>query len=260
VTVIRPAFARDGVSATARDGVALTVGRVQPWKGPDVLCRALRKVPADACPTVRWVGRSTRTAEDGSSLEAHLRQQYPDVWGTRVDWVGPRPFDEVAVLVSRAPFVVVPSTWDVFNFTAVEAMAAGAVVVCSRGAGASDLISSGEDGLLCDPDDDTSLAEGILTAARLPAGDAARIGNAAQETIRRELDPDRSAAAHAQRYRDARASGARPPDWIRQFYSPDAHARGSLAFLDQMSISSVAAYLGGRLRRRLGDGGRSEPA
>lgn len=259
VTVVRPGVSASGEPAADRDGGALTVGRVQSWKGPEVLCRALRLVPRDACPTVRWIGRNTRTAEGGASLAAYLRQEYPDVWGARIDWTGPRSFDEVSGFVARASVVIIPSTWDVFNFTAVEAMAAGKVVVCSRGAGASDVIVSGENGFLCDAGNEDSLAEAIVTAATLSVGEAARLGRAAIDTVRCELHPDRSAEAHAARYRAVGEPGARPPDWVRQFFSPNQHARPNLAFLDQMSISSVAAYLGGRLRRRLGEGGRSEP-
>ena len=115
---------------------ALVVGRIQTWKGPALLCEALRSLP-ETFPTVRWVGRDTATAPGGGSLSSHLASRYPDVWGRRIVAGGQRPFDEVQQAMASARVVIVPSSWDVFNLTAAEAMSAGRVVVCSSGAGAT---------------------------------------------------------------------------------------------------------------------------
>ncbi len=54
-----------------------------------------------------------------------------------------QPFEQTARLQAQAAFMVVPSLWDTFNFTCVEAMWSGRPVICSRGAGASELIEDG---------------------------------------------------------------------------------------------------------------------
>ena len=59
-----------------------------------------------------------------------------------------------------ALFNLVPSTWDVFNFTAVEAMASGRPAIVSTGAGASELIEDGVNGYLFQAGDADALAIG----------------------------------------------------------------------------------------------------
>jgi len=257
VGVLRPALDVRG-GDRAREPYALAVGRIQSWKGPDVLCRALRSMPAQDCPKVLWVGRDTKSGAGGTSLDAELRRRYPDVWGSRVEPVGPRPLSEVITLMARAQFVVVPSLWDVFNFTAAEAMAAANVVVCSDGAGAHELIASGENGIVCGAGNATSLAEGMTTAAALSEVQAARIGSAARETIRVALDPDAVARRHLETYQGLCAKSAPCPEWLASFYAPSSSARVGFEYLEQVGIRDLGSYVAGRLRRRWTRGGTAE--
>ena len=61
----------------------------------------------------------------------------------------------------RALFNLVPSLWDVFNFTAIEAMASGRPTIVSDGAGASELIEDGANGFVFRSGDANALATAI---------------------------------------------------------------------------------------------------
>ena len=254
VAVVRPAVeVSDRQNPT--DGYAVVVGRVQSWKGPEVLCQALQLLPASACPRVLWIGRDTRSAVDGGSLDADLRRRFPDVWGERVQPQGSCSFAEAQALMARARFVIVPSVWDVFNFTAVEAMAAGKVVVCSTGAGAHELITPEESGLLAGAGKARALADAIGKAASLSAPEVARLGEAARETVRTVLAPDVVARAHLERYGGLGSSNERCNEWTRTFFEPSASTRVGLDYLDQVGIRRLGAYLSARLRRRVTSAG-----
>jgi len=72
------------------------------------------------------------------------------------------PASQVASLQRNAKFVIVPSKWDTFNLSAVEAMWAQRVVICSDAAGAATLIEHGKNGFCFPSGDAQRLSELIL--------------------------------------------------------------------------------------------------
>jgi len=205
ITVIAPAWFRSDIfepqHSTDR---GLVVGRLQRWKGPVVLCEALRRLGCSA-PCVDWVGRDTAWgARDGSAAK-HLAQIYPDVWQTKFVHCAPISPAEVARRQARALFNIVPSTWDVFNFTVVEAMVSGRPAVVSTGAGASELIEDGVNGYLFINESADALAgaiERVLSESRIRL---AEIGREGRNTIRAALDPKTIAAQRLAAYQIGRA-------------------------------------------------------
>ena len=170
--------------------------------------------------------------------------------------VGLLPPDEVARRQAAAAFVAVPSRWDPFNYTAAEAMQQGAVVVCSEGAGAADLIEDGVTGFRAPADDAPAFADAMRRALALaPAErDTLRVA-AARETALARLDPDRIAAEKAALYAAALAAPALPAaDWLRAAVAPAA-GTDALTFLDHLPLRPLAAYAArrgwGTLRRTL---------
>lgn len=254
VQVIRPAWAaRAPAGSEPRTAPGLVAARIQRWKGTETLCRALRALGARA-PLIEWVGRDTLDGETGRSYTETLAQRYPEVWGRSLVPLGQRSFAEVAAMQRRAAFVVVPSLWDVFNFTVVEAMAAGAVVIASRGAGAAELIEDGVSGFVVPPGDETALARAIEEAAALPDPRRLAIGAAAQETVRRELDPARMTALRVQRYEALRTSTGRraPPGWLADAASPGRPLEDPLAFLHHQPLRGLLRHAARRLSGKVG--------
>lgn len=253
VRVIPPPLAPEDADWTPGEA-GLVIGRVQPWKGPEVLCRALRQLPEHASPRFVWVGRDTPTAPDGGSCSEWLRREYPDIWGTRIEPIGPRSYAGMVEVRRRSRMVVIPSEWDVFNLSAAEAMSAGCLVVCSDAAGAADLLEPGRNGFVCAAGDPGSLAESIRTAAALDMPRTREIGRHARETVIARLNPDVVARAHLAVLEGLAAADAthpQAPDWVRDFYSGHASGHVSAAFLGQVGIRDLSKHLATRLGRRL---------
>jgi glycosyltransferase involved in cell wall biosynthesis len=244
----------DGVkTGTAEKNDAVVVGRIQAWKGPDVLCEAL-EITSDPGLTITWVGRDTPTAAGGSSYSADLGRRFPRVWGSHVRPAGPKHYTDTLSIIESASIVVVPSTWDVFNLSAAEAMSLGRVVICSSAAGASDLIADGENGFVFESSNASALAETLARARRLSSGERRRMGEAARATVRTQLDPDRIARERLQRYeqiaREWARPAARPADWLADAFAAGERTSG-VDFLDQLAVRDLSKYLGRRIGARL---------
>ncbi len=146
--------------AAERTSRGLVVGRVQRWKGPEVLCEALRLL-GDKSPGIDWMGRDTAFERKDCLTTDYLSETFPDIWGKQIVHKPQQPAEATAQLQARAKFIVVPSLWDTFNFTCVEAMGAGTPVICSKGAGSSELIEDGVSGFVFENGDASSLAEAL---------------------------------------------------------------------------------------------------
>lgn len=255
VTCLRPAWAPSGtVPDVVPSGRIAVVGRLQRWKGPQVLCEALRLLGPRA-PVVDWYGRDTWCGRVGRSTAGWLAKTYPDVWGTRLRWHAPVSPDEVRAVQAAALLNIVPSTWDVFNFSAVEGMASGRPVICSDGAGASELIAPGETGFVYPAHEAPALAAAIERALSMPIQRLAAMGRAARSAIVALLDPDRIAAERLTAYsavRDHPVSAAPAPEWLVRLCSLRAHGEGTaLAFLDQHPLKAISVYAAGRALRKV---------
>lgn len=238
-------------------GRGLVAGRVQAWKGPATLCRALRSLGPDA-PPIDWFGRSTLSS-DGRDTSSALASDFPEIWGRLVHPSPPIPPVELHARQAAARFVVVPSDWDVFNFTAAEALASGAVLICSEGAGAADLIRPGENGFRFPAGDHAALAARLREVLALSPADRARIGAAALASIATELAPDRIAALeHAAL--ETLAPPARPlprdPALDALFTPadsilPDPSSALAAAGLARLPLPALVRHVAGRARDRV---------
>ena len=258
VTMVRPAFAVVGPppAPTSTDGGILVFGRLQAWKGPQVLCAALSQMGARA-PVCDWYGSASPWPGSGISAVSHLAAAFPAVWGKALRYHGAVDRQAVAQLMRQARAVIVPSTWDVFNFTAIEAMAAARPVLVSSGAGASELIEDGVNGFVFEQEDPAALAAAIERLLALSSANAQAMGTAARKTIKRELDPARIAAERMAGYEAAIAGHAatppRPaPIWLRDLLTPGALQDFQMAdFLETLPARPMLRSIAGRARRKL---------
>lgn len=190
------------ISCQKKDETGLVVGRVQLWKGAKTLCSAL-EVLGNEAPLVNWIGRSVFSRKSNLAYDKELSVSHPHVWGSRVKQLPQMLPLEIRKKQISAKFVLVPSDWDVFNFTAVEAMAQQAVVICSSGAGASDLIQHGKNGFLFRAKDPVMLADVIRQVQGMSEQEMKSIGLAARSTVESFLSPDRVASLTLEQYRKA---------------------------------------------------------
>lgn len=241
-----PLAAKSSEAREKRRGLGFAAGRLQAWKGPHVLAEALTRL-GNVAPVVEWAGRAVPHPETGEPFDKYLARRFPEVWGKTLHPLGLLRPGEVAQRQASAAFVVVPSVWDVFNLTVAEAMQQGAVVVCSDGAGAFDLIEDGESGFVVPAGDAAALAEALSRAANLSEAERDKLGQAARRIVAERLNPDRVAAERESLFeRAVEESSAKVVDeWIRQAISPGSSS-ASLQFLDHLPLRSLAGYVARR--------------
>lgn len=228
----------------------LVVGRIQYWKGPTILCEALRILGTKA-PMLGWLGRDTPYQASGESMANYLKRTYPDAWGTKVSPLGTLPSRETLERQAKAAFMVVPSIWDVFNYTCVEGMALAQTVLCSEGAGASDLITNGVNGMTFVAKNPVALAEGLDALLSLSSSQRSQMGEAARHTIETTLAPAQIAQQRIESYKKLLQRGrfpVRPNSWMIETVSPAQPLESPLSFLDYLPLQELSRYI---IRRSL---------
>jgi len=144
----------------ADDGYVLFVGRIVQQKGLEYLLRAFYYV-SRKFPNIRLkiVGRG--------DLQPQLQRLCTNLLipEQRVEFVDPSPWmtrPQLAKLYQNARVVVVPSVYEPFGMTALEAMACQRPVVASRIGGLQNIIRHNETGLLAEPQNELDLAQWIM--------------------------------------------------------------------------------------------------
>jgi glycosyltransferase involved in cell wall biosynthesis len=128
------------MSAPERDRTILFVGRLSSEKGIRELLSAWSRIQTN------W----TLTIVGTGPLEHELTNTFASL--KNVVWRGWCTRATVLDMMKKARFVVVPSLWhEPFGMVAVEALACGTPVLASNRGGLSDIVSSGENGLLFEP-------------------------------------------------------------------------------------------------------------
>ncbi len=106
--------------------------------------------------------------------------------GDRVRMTGYVPDEKMAPSYRQAELFVLPSLFEPFGMTVLEAMSCGTPVVASRLGGIRSVVDSGENGMLVDPSDAREFADGMVRLLTQPA-EAEKIGQAGQETVIRSF-------------------------------------------------------------------------
>jgi glycosyltransferase involved in cell wall biosynthesis len=232
----------------------LVVGRVQRWKGPEVLCQAMQLMGQRA-PGIDWIGRDTPYERRQTMTSAHLAKNWPEVWGQRILHKAQQPAEVTAVLQAEAAFMVVPSLWDTFNFTCVEAMGAGTVVICSSGAGASELIENRVNGFVFENGNAASLAGALDHFFGLSDVERRSVAEAGRQTVLEAMNPVNRAIQRLGAYEALVVKGQQPSlvsdDWLRLAAAPVESVVGTLDFLDHMPLKPLIAYTLRRLGKKL---------
>jgi glycosyltransferase involved in cell wall biosynthesis len=257
IAMIRPAFVQVGVPPVEKvQNRGLVVGRAQRWKGPEILCAALERLGPRA-PGIDWVGRDTAWGARERSTATFLSHVFPSVWGQKIEHCLPEAPQRIAWRQASALFNLVPSIWDVFNFSAVEAMASGRPTIVSTGAGASELIEDGENGYLFASGNADALATALDRLIGENPARLAAVGQAAQETVRTVLSPTSIAAQRVAAYRAAiQQYLSHPPSptrgWLGEICRPTEPLPGSeMAFLDHHPLRAIADHMLARGRKKI---------
>ena len=165
------------------------VGRIDTWKGIDVLLEAWPHAKA-ARPDLLLVVAGGPVAGKHDYFRALSARAHDLV---DVHWLGPR--DDVADLYADADLVVVPSTEpEPYGLVAVEALASGTPIIASDAGGLPEIVESAQPGAgtLVPPGDVDALAA-ALVAGIDRAGPTSTTIRATRHALR-EPEPERYAA------------------------------------------------------------------
>ncbi|HWF24465.1 MAG TPA: glycosyltransferase, partial [Solirubrobacteraceae bacterium] len=180
--------ARAALGLTGDAPVIAVLGRISGWKGQDVLIRALAEPELTARATVGLIaGAAWPGAEERASAVCDLARTLGVE--DRVRFTGFR--DDVENVYGAADIVAVPSTApDPLPGAAIEAAAAGCVVVASAHGGLPEIISDRRTGRLVPPGDASALARAAAELLDDP-GARARLGAAAAADVGERFAPAR---------------------------------------------------------------------
>lgn len=159
-----------GLPAAAREKVILFAGRTIVEKGADLFVGACAAaLPAlPGWQAVMLGARGHNPADD--AIGYATAGPSPEQAGVRL--LGYQPHPAVLDWMGRAAIVLMPSRWaEPFGLTALEALAMGAALVCSRRGGLPEV--AGDAAVYIDPDDPEGIARVLLALARDPARRAA---------------------------------------------------------------------------------------
>jgi hypothetical protein len=138
--------------STARRAI-LFVGRLELRKGIDVLLDAAVPLLKTRRDIELWIaGDDTLALSDGRTVKEHFISGHADQdVKQRILFLGQVTEEDLRWLYAECAVVVVPSRFESFGLTAVEAMMFAKPVIASRSGGADDVLTDGEDGLLVEP-------------------------------------------------------------------------------------------------------------
>jgi D-inositol-3-phosphate glycosyltransferase len=172
-------FPREREQAKARLHLANTrlllfVGRLQPFKGPDVALRAMAEASAIAPEVMRDVTMAVvggSTGRDAAHDEVTKLMELASTLGIadRVVFFPPQPHSRLADFYSAAEALLVPSRSESFGLVALEAESCGAPVIGAAVGGLRHVVRDGETGFLVEGYDPSQYAERILRLLCDPA-------------------------------------------------------------------------------------------
>lgn len=165
-------------------------GQVNPYKGIDVLLRAMQEL-GDEAPRLRVHGANLDLQEHSFRNEiSALLAETPNVTS-----FGPYPPERAGELMAEVDWVVVPSIWwENSPLVIQEAFAAGRPVICSDVGGMAEKVLDGVNGLHFRVGDAASLAEAMRHAVGAPG---------LWDRLRRGIPPVHSMPEHAAVLTDA---------------------------------------------------------
>ncbi|CUU60233.1 Glycosyltransferase involved in cell wall bisynthesis [Parafrankia irregularis] len=192
--------------ARATEPTIAVVGRLEPFKGVDVLLDAAARLRA-AGVTHRLVvvGRSAGAiggVESGTWLRGRAREL-----GVDAEFTGHLTAAQIREVFGRARVVAVPSRFESFSLVAVEAIAAGRPVVVTSRTGVAPFVQRWNAGTVVPTGDPAALAD-ALAPFLLDAGWAAAVGEHGRHGVT-ELEPEaiarRKEAAYLRGIKEFRA-------------------------------------------------------
>ena len=138
-------------------------GKLQVCKGALVIANALQSLHADY-PHLKiyWYGDDTYTAPGGWMVSKYIHKHFPKIWQKTFVWKKSLPRKLMMEELEASETIIIPSTWETFNYVVLEAANRKKGLIISRQAGISSVLASGENYISIDANDPHSVKNAIL--------------------------------------------------------------------------------------------------
>jgi len=130
----------------------LMLGRLTEQKGFDIAVKALAGLQE-----LDWTCQIVGNGEEEQELQRQIR-----TLGLEERITMSQATTDVGGVYTSADIVLMPSRWEGFGMVALEAMAAGRLLIGSRVGGLPDMIQDKENGVLFEPNNEESLQKALL--------------------------------------------------------------------------------------------------
>lgn len=208
------------------------VGRLEQNKGVIEWVDAAVSV-ADKFPSAQFefIGEDLEYS-DGISVKQFVKRRIPPRMMPRFHFRGWHSRVELAEFLGKARIGVIPSRWENFPNTCVEAMCSGLPVVATRMGGMAEMLEDNKTGWLSANTRSEGLAEALTRALETPPQRLAEMGRQAALDVRRMCDNKKVVEAHLAFRRRIAIEGAKrsfrlPPNlpWTRRPLSDESARR-----------------------------------
>ena len=180
----------------------LCLSRIDANKGHDLLLNAFDVVRRSIPDVHLVIGGGSPTKPQPTELEVLSTMKRiiaeKDL-GDNVHIVGYIPDNLLTASYRQAELFVLPSIFEPFGLTALEAMACGKPVIASKLGGIREIITSGENGLLVNPANPREFADAITSLLKDPEL-LERIGQQGRDTVCEHFSWEAVAARHVEFY------------------------------------------------------------
>ncbi len=175
-------------SAQPTPGNVVYVGRLQVLKGVIPLVEACAKLwEQDHDFRLTLIGDDRHYDPLGISVGEHLKRSFARyIAAGQLHLAGPLPREEVLVRLSQAWCIVVPSLWENYPNTCIEAMSLGKVVIASASGGQAEMIGNDDSaGIVFDWAREGEFEKALLRVLAMTPEQNQEMGGRAAERIRR---------------------------------------------------------------------------
>jgi glycogen(starch) synthase len=132
-------------NASENNKVNITfIGRLEPWKGPDLFIKLARKIVNHNKNDIRF------TVVGDGSLKNKLLNKTRDL---PITFLGTVNHDKIPEVLSETTILILPSRLEGLPTVCIEASACGVPIIASNVGGTSEIVQHGYNGFLFDPSD-----------------------------------------------------------------------------------------------------------
>ena len=179
-----------------KNGTILYVGRLERRKGVlEWIQAAVRAARRDPRLNFEFVGANCLST-DHLTGEEIIDRLVPTDLKKQFHFRSRQKQTDLPRFFAAARLAVVPSRWENFPNTCLEAMCTGLPIISTREGGMVEMIDDGHTGWLAKSADANGLSETLERALHTPASDLAQMGAAAAASIRKKCDNNRVLEEH----------------------------------------------------------------